>query len=138
MSAWRVGILTVSDRCSRGEAVDESGPAIRAELPTDQFLVVYCAIVPDEKREISAMLKRWSDEMACDIIITTGGTGLSPRDVTPEATRRVIDRDAPHLATYIAVEAFKSTPFAALGRGMGRCAGPDAHRQSAGQPIWRA
>jgi molybdopterin adenylyltransferase len=114
----RVGVLTVSDRCSRDESVDESGPAVVRCLPETEFEVAYLAVVPDDRKRISATMRRWVDKLKCDIVLTTGGTGLSPRDVTPEATKRVIDRDAANLATYLLIESTKRTPFAALGRGV--------------------
>ena len=117
MNTVRVGVLTVSDRCSREEAKDESGPAVIASLPIPQFVVGYTAIVPDSKKVISATIKRWVDEFDCDVVLTTGGTGFSPRDVTPEATSSVIDREASNLATYLLLESAKITPFAALSRG---------------------
>lgn len=113
----RVGVLTVSDRCSRGERTDESGPAVKAALPTEGFVVALEAIVPDDKRVIAQTLKRWCDEYGCDVILTTGGTGFSPRDVTPEATQKVLDRDAPNISQFLLWESLKQTPFAALSRG---------------------
>lgn len=113
----RVGILTVSDRCAAGESVDLSGPAIQAELPEAEFVVVLYATVPDEKKVIAETLKRWSDQFDCDVILTTGGTGFSPRDVTPEATRKVIDRDAPNVSQYLLFKGIDVNPAAALSRG---------------------
>ena len=114
----RVGVLTVSDRCSRGEREDLSGPAVKAGLSDDQFVVALEAIVPDDKKTIADTLKRWADEYGCDVILTTGGTGFSPRDVTPEATTKVVDRDAPNISQYLLWESLKQTPFAALSRGV--------------------
>ncbi|MDQ2798280.1 MAG: MogA/MoaB family molybdenum cofactor biosynthesis protein [Armatimonadota bacterium] len=114
----RVGVLTVSDRCSLGEREDLSGPAIKDSLPDDKFVVALEAIVPDDKKIIADTLKRWSDEYECDVILTTGGTGFSPRDVTPEATTKVLDRDAPNISQYLLWESLKQTPFAALSRGV--------------------
>ena len=84
----RVGVLTVSDRCSRGEQEDQSGSAIQNALPAAGFVTALYAVVPDDKKVISDTLKRWCDEYSCDVILTTGGTGFSPRDVTPEAPKR--------------------------------------------------
>ncbi|HEX5324677.1 MAG TPA: MogA/MoaB family molybdenum cofactor biosynthesis protein [Capsulimonadaceae bacterium] len=117
MEPIRVGVLTVSDRCSRGEAQDKSGPAIIDSLPPGQYHVALAQIVPDDPDEICAALTRWADESLCDLILTTGGTGFSPRDVTPEATRRVIEREAAGIAILLAQEGLKKTPFAALSRG---------------------
>lgn len=114
----RVGVLTVSDRCSLGEREDQSGPAIKNSLPGDKFVVALEAIVPDDKKIIADTLKRWSDEYECDVVLTTGGTGFSPRDVTPEATTKVLDRDAPNISQYLLWESLKQTPFAALSRGV--------------------
>lgn len=113
----RVGVLTISDRCSRGERTDESGPAVKAALPKEGFVVALEAIVPDDRRVIAQTLKRWCDEYGCDVILTTGGTGFSPRDVTPEATRKVLERDAPNISQFLLWESLKQTPFAALSRG---------------------
>ncbi len=114
----RVGVLTVSDRCSRGEQQDLSGPAIQDALPQDGFVVALQAIVPDDKKAIAETLRRWCDDYACDVILTTGGTGFSPRDVTPEATAKVVERQADNLSQYLLLEGLKHTPFAALSRGV--------------------
>lgn len=114
----RVGVLTVSDRCSRKERADESGPAIQAALPAEQFITALYAVVPDEKKLITETLKRWCDEFSCDVILTTGGTGFGPRDVTPEATRKVLDREAANLSQFLLLEGLKRSPFAALSRGI--------------------
>ena len=113
----RVGVLTVSDRCSRGEREDLSGPAIKGSLPGEGFVVALEAVVPDDKKVIADTLRRWADEYGCDVILTTGGTGFSPRDVTPEATQKVLERDAPNLSQFLLWEGLKQTPFAALSRG---------------------
>ena len=114
----RVGVLTVSDRCSRGEREDLSGPAIKDSLPGETFVVALEAVVPDDKRVIGDTLRRWCDEYGCDVILTTGGTGFSPRDVTPEATEKILDRAAPNVTQYLLWESLKQTPFAALSRGV--------------------
>lgn len=114
----RVGVLTISDRCSHGEQQDLSGPAIQDALPQDGFVVVLQAIVPDEKKAIAGTLRRWCDDYVCDVILTTGGTGFSPRDVTPEATVKVVERQAANLSHYLLLEGLKHTPFAALSRGV--------------------
>ena len=92
-----VGILTVSDRCSSGEREDKSGELIRRLVPEIQGRVVEYSIVPDEKQAIVERLTEWADRGGVDIIITTGGTGLAPRDVTPEATLEVIDKEPDRL-----------------------------------------
>jgi len=114
----RVGILTVSDRSARGERGDESGAAIAAWCAAAGHEVAAAEIVPDETSAIVPRLLLWADELACDVILTTGGTGLSPRDVTPEATRTVIEREAPGLAEEIRRRGLTATPFAVLSRGV--------------------
>lgn len=114
----RAGILTVSDRAFRGERRDESGPILRELIQTHLGAeVVLEAIVPDEEEVIAHTLLAWC-EKGLDLILTTGGTGFSPRDVTPEATRRVIEREAPGLAEAMRMEGFKQNPHAILSRGI--------------------
>jgi len=112
-----VGVLTISDRCSRGEAEDSSGPVIRQWVLDHLGAEVRLqGTVPDERGQIKAILVAWSDEEGVDLIVTTGGTGFSPRDVTPEATREVIEREAPGLAEAMRWEGLKKTPHAMLSR----------------------
>jgi molybdenum cofactor synthesis domain-containing protein len=113
----RAGILTVSDRGYRGEYRDLSGPAIR-ELVTECLgvTVELEAIVPDEQLVIAETLMAWADEVGLDLVLTTGGTGFSPRDVTPEATRDVIEREAPGLAEAMRAASLQITPHAMLSR----------------------
>jgi molybdenum cofactor synthesis domain-containing protein len=113
----RIGILTVSDRGHRGEYRDLSGPAIR-ELMTERLgaNVVLEAIVPDERSTISGTLRDWIDEVGLDLVLTTGGTGFAPRDVTPEATRDVIEREAPGLAEAMRAASLRITAHAMLSR----------------------
>lgn len=118
MEPIRVGVLTVSDRCSQGEQEDLSGPAVQAALPPDGFVVALQAVVPDEQKAISATLRRWCDDYHPDLVLTVGGTGFGPRDVTPEATRKVLEREAANLAQFVLWEGLKQTPFAALSRGL--------------------
>lgn len=113
----RVGVLTISDRASRGEYEDRSGPAIRrfvAERLGGE--VVQSGIVPDDRERIAATLRAWCDEAHLDLILTTGGTGFAPRDVTPEATRDVLEREAPGLAEAMRAASLKITPHAMLSR----------------------
>jgi len=114
----RVGILTISDRGARGERQDLSGPAlaqtVAEQLPT--ACVVETAIVPDELAAISATLVRWADESKLNLILTTGGTGFAPRDVTPEATLTVLDRLAPGLAEAMRAASLLVTSHAVLSR----------------------
>lgn len=111
-----VGILTISDKGAAGERVDESGKLIREMiLPLDAKIVEY-AVVPDEREEIGRRLIDMADELRCDLILTTGGTGLGPRDVTPEATKEVIDREIPGFGETMRAESLKFTPFGLLSR----------------------
>jgi molybdenum cofactor synthesis domain-containing protein len=114
----RVAILTTSDAGARGERVDTSGDAIAAWAKARGAEVTSRELVPDDTGEIVRILTRWSDDDTADVIFTTGGTGLSPRDVTPEATRAVIERDAPGLAERMRVACMSSFPRAALSRGI--------------------
>lgn len=111
----KVGILTASDKGSRGEREDRSGPAVRQMIEAAGGEVVRTAIVPDEEGEIRKVLVAWSDE-GLDLILTTGGTGFSPRDRTPEATKAVIDREAPGLAEAMRRAGAEKTPTAILSR----------------------
>ena len=113
----RVGILTISDRSSRGERPDDSGPAIR-EFAEGQLSaqVVAAAVIPDDLAAIRDTLAAWSDAGQMDILFTTGGTGFAPRDVTPEATRAVIEREAPGLAEAMRAASLLVTPHAMLSR----------------------
>lgn len=121
----RAAVLTVSDRGSRGERRDTSGPAISEQLGTIGARVDAYQIVPDEAGVIAARLREWADSGAFDLVLTTGGTGLAPRDVTPEATAAVIQRPAPGFAEAIRAEALLHTRMGVLGRGTagirGRC-----------------
>jgi len=114
----RIGILTISDRASRGEMEDLSGPAIQKAVAKSKLIVAVYACIPDDRKLISRTLRRWADEDLCDCILTTGGTGLSARDVTPESTLRILDQTLPHLSTYIALQGVKSAPTAILSRGI--------------------
>jgi molybdenum cofactor synthesis domain-containing protein len=110
-----VGILTVSDKGARGEREDRSGPAIREIIEGAGGEVARIAIVPDEQAAIRAALTAWSDE-GLDLVLTTGGTGFSPRDWTPEATRSVLEREAPGLPEVMRRAGAEKTPTAALSR----------------------
>ncbi len=113
----RVGILTISDRSARGERPDDSGPLLR-ELAQTHFNaeVVQTATIPDELAIIRETLAAWCDQDVMDVILTTGGTGFAPRDVTPEATRAVIQREAPGLAEAMRAASLALTPHAMLSR----------------------
>ncbi len=112
----KAGILTVSDRGSRGEREDASGPAIRAWLMDHGVETVRLEIVPDEEGRISTALKDWADKGEYDIILTTGGTGVSPRDVTPEATLRVVERTIPGFGERMRDKSLEKTPMAIVSR----------------------
>ena len=109
-------VLTVSDRCSRGEAQDQSGPAVAAALTEAGFEVVEIGLVPDEVEAIQKELVRYTDEQNVDLVFTTGGTGLSPRDVTPEATAAVLERETPFFPQAMLVYSLQITPNAMLSR----------------------
>jgi molybdenum cofactor synthesis domain-containing protein len=113
----RVGILTISDRSARGERPDDSGPLL-GELAQAHFKaeIVQTATIPDELGTIRDTLAAWCDQDAMDVILTTGGTGFAPRDVTPEATRAVIEREAPGLAEAMRAASLALTPHAMLSR----------------------
>jgi molybdenum cofactor synthesis domain-containing protein len=111
-----VGLLTISDGCAAGEREDLSGKTLAELLPAEIYEALRQEIVPDDADTISATLKTWAD--SCALILTTGGTGFGPRDVTPEATLRVLDRQAPGIAEALRADGLKHTPFAMLSRGV--------------------
>lgn len=114
---FRVAILTISDRSAQGVRADASGDVIRelvlAQLPAQ---IVAYRVVPDERPAIEAALREWADARSADVILTTGGTGLAPRDVTPEATRAVIEREVPGIPEAMRAASLAVTPFAMLSR----------------------
>lgn len=112
----RTAILTVSDRSSRGERPDSSGPVLIEAVEKLGWQVVETALVPDETDKIEGILKRWADSSQVDLVLTTGGTGFAPRDVTPEATLAVVDRLAPGLAEAMRAASLQITPHAMLSR----------------------
>lgn len=112
----RFGILTLSDRSSQGEREDASGPALARLIQVEGWFVAEQQILPDDVSAIRQKLIEWTDDDELDVILTTGGTGFSPRDVTPEATRAVIDREAPGLAEAMRSASLKITPHAMLSR----------------------
>jgi molybdenum cofactor synthesis domain-containing protein len=114
----RIAILTISDAGSRGERADGSGDAVAAWAPGAGCVVSARALVPDETGAIAAQLTRWADEGAADLILTTGGTGLTARDVTPEATRAVIEREVPGIAEALRMTSYPKVPTAILSRGI--------------------
>jgi len=116
--AIRVGVLTVSDSGAEGKREDTSGNAIVEWISEAGFELAARELVPDESDLIARVLTRWTDEGVADVILTTGGTGLSTRDVTPEATRAVLDREAPGLAEAIRAASRSSFPRSMLSRGL--------------------
>ena len=114
----RIAVLTVSDAGSRGERADTSGDAIVAWATARGDSIAARDLVPDDAAAIVSRLLAWSDGDLADLVVTTGGTGLSPRDITPEATRVVLEREAPGIAERIRVACMESFPRAALSRGL--------------------
>jgi molybdenum cofactor synthesis domain-containing protein len=113
---FKVVILTISDRGSKGERDDSSGPLIKEMIKGLPSEVIHYEIIPDEKEKIVEALKKSADQLRADLIITTGGTGLSPRDVTPDATLKVIDKEVPGFAEAMRAESLKKTPHAMISR----------------------
>jgi molybdopterin adenylyltransferase len=111
----KIGILTVSDKGARGEREDRSGQAIREIMEAEGAEVVRTRIVPDEQDAVRTALVEWSDE-GLDLVLTTGGTGFSPRDWTPEATKAVIERETPGISEAIRQAGMQKTPTAMLSR----------------------
>ena len=111
----RISVLTVSDRCARGETQDKSGPLISEILSGTAQTVLY-RCVPDEQPLIEAALIEMCDEACSDVVFTTGGTGFAPRDVTPEATKAVIQKEVPGIPEAVRAESLKITPKAMLAR----------------------
>lgn len=112
------GILTLSDKGSRGERQDTSGPLLRELLNAQGFVVTAYEILPDQEELIAAKLTAWADELRIDLIVTTGGTGVSPSDRTPEATRRVLEREIPGLGEAMRAASLRKTPQAVWSRGI--------------------
>jgi molybdopterin adenylyltransferase len=122
---FTLGILTISDKGARGERYDESGKVIRECMAPFTSRVSNYTIVPDEVDRIAGKLVEWADNGATDVILTTGGTGLGPRDVTPEATLSVIGREVPGFGEVVRMQSFAKTPLAILSRALagvrGKC-----------------
>ena len=118
MAKLRLAILTISDAGSRGEREDTSGEEILNWARGREYHIAAREMVPDDVGAIVSTLTSWADSDICDLVLTTGGTGLSARDVTPEATRAVIDREAPGIAERLRVMCLTSFPRAALSRGI--------------------
>lgn len=118
MPQRRAKILVLSDAASRGQRRDQSGSAVREALEARGWIVTASEVLPDDLEQIRQRLESWTDPDDCDAIFTTGGTGLGPRDVTPEATRAVLEREIPGLAELMRSEGLKNTRMAALSRGL--------------------
>ena len=114
----RVAILTVSDSCASEKRKDVSGQIIKEILPEDKFEINEMKITSDDQKSIADELRRFSDEAGIDLVITTGGTGLGSRDVTPEVTTSVCERTVPGLGEILRTEGFKRSPYAVLSRSM--------------------
>jgi molybdopterin adenylyltransferase len=113
---FSLGIITISDKAWRGERADKSGQVIRDSFSAVDCQVVKHEVIPDEADIIAQKLAQWADQGSLDVIITTGGTGLGPRDVTPEATLAIVDKVVPGLAEMMRVQSFSITPFSLLSR----------------------
>ena len=116
MNNIRSGILTISDKGSRGERKDESGNAAEEILEQEGYLIIEKSIVPDNREIISGTLRKWVDVSGLSLILTSGGTGLSPSDVTPQAMKDVIDFEVPGIAEAMRAKSLKKTPHAMLSR----------------------
>ena len=114
----RLGILTISDAGARGERADGSGDLIASWAKERGYTLAERALVPDEPGRIASVLTEWADGNRADVILTTGGTGLTDRDVTPEATRAILDKEAPGIAEALRMSVFPRFPRAALSRGL--------------------
>lgn len=114
--SYTAAVITVSDKGARGERTDTSGPAVRAILERAGWTVRYTNLIPDEKEEIKAELIKCADALGIHLVLTTGGTGFSPRDVTPEATLEVVERAAPGIPEAMRAESLRITPKGCLSR----------------------
>ncbi len=112
---YRIGVLTLSDKGAQGQRVDESGPVVQ-EMLSAVGQITHAAVLPDDIKSISKLLIAWSDQEQLDLIVTTGGTGLTPRDVTPQATLQVIDYEVPGMAEVMRMQSLKKTSHAMLSR----------------------
>lgn len=113
---YRAAVLTISDMGARGEREDTSGAAIKELLAQSGIQIARYKVIPDERERISACLREWADGGDVDLIVTTGGTGLGPRDVTPEATREALDYEVPGMAEAMRAEGLRHTPMAMISR----------------------
>ncbi len=118
LTRFRCGVLTLSDKGARGEREDLSGPELQDMLRTAGFEPAEYRIIADEQQLIEQTLVEWADSLQLDLIVTTGGTGVSPRDCTPEATRNIIEREVPGLAEAMRLASLAATPQAVWSRGV--------------------
>ena len=116
--AFRAGVLTISTKGSQGRREDESGELATRMLEEEGFPIIKKGIVPDERQQIVDSLVEWVDNLGLSLIITSGGTGLSPTDVTPQAMAQVIDYEVPGMAEAMRAESLKKTPHAMISRAM--------------------
>jgi molybdopterin adenylyltransferase len=112
------GVLTLSDKASRGERTDESGKVAAEMLESEGFTILRQEIIPDDRRRIIETLREWVDKVGLALIVTSGGTGLSPTDVTPQAMKKVLDYEVPGMAEAMRAESLKKTPHAMISRAM--------------------
>lgn len=112
------GVLTISDKGSQGKRVDESGKTAVSLLQAAGFSVVQTKIIPDDRQQIARTLSEWADKDGLSLVVTSGGTGLSPSDVTPQAMKEVIDFEVPGMAEAMRAESLKKTPHAMISRAM--------------------
>ena len=112
------GVLTLSDKASRGERIDESGKVAAEMLEREGFTILRREIIPDDRRRIIQTLREWVDKVGLALIVTSGGTGLSPTDVTPQAMKEVLDYEVPGMAEAMRAESLKKTPHAMISRAM--------------------
>lgn len=115
---FTAAVLTISDKGARGERIDTSGPAIAAMLEADGWDVVYRSMIPDDMEKIQAELFKCSDQLGVCLVLTTGGTGFSPRDITPEATLAVVQRMTPGIPEAMRAASMRITPKGCLSRGV--------------------
>jgi molybdenum cofactor synthesis domain-containing protein len=122
---YQAGVLTISDKSSRGERPDASGDVLVKAFRKEEVAVARYEIVADDEPTIARTLTAWADSGELDIIITTGGTGISPRDVTPEATKQVLQKELPGITELLRMTGYKNTPTAVLSRAVagtrGKC-----------------
>ena len=114
----RAVVITVSDRCARGEQEDESGKALVGLLKEVGAQIIATEILPDDLEPLADKLRTYADRPDVNLVVTTGGTGVAPRDNTPEATRAVMQKEAPGLAEAMRIETLKQTPMAMISRGV--------------------